>query len=214
MNACELCGRPPGEATPYLCEGCARSTTARLDRMGTLYAALEPFLGPAGRRGRTGHGGKTEAPLPVEERVLTLRGPGGMAGVLEDWRAAMQRDRGWGPPAVGGTLDHRVVAAARGLSMNMDWVASSWPLAGTFAEEMRDLERSVESIVDPVDPQERPRRLGYCPTKVDGVLCGAVIRLFHGQGSATCQWCGTEWGPTRWLELAQAQAEFESVDAA
>lgn len=214
MNACGLCGRPPGDTAPYLCDGCARSTTARLDRMSTLYTAMAPFLGRAGRRGRTGHGGKVEAPLPVEERVLNLRGPGGMAGVLEDWRAAMQRDRGWGAPAVGGTIDRRVVAAARGLSMNMDWIAASWPLAGTFAEEMCDLERSVESIVDPVDPQERPRRLGYCPTKVGGVLCGAVIRLFHGQASATCLWCGTEWGPTRWLELAKSQAEFESADAA
>ncbi|MDT3395463.1 hypothetical protein RKE29_02150 [Streptomyces sp. B1866] len=205
---CQLCEREQrsDQAEHYLCPGCTAGTARRLARMPGLYAVLAAFLAPG--RTRPEHGGTrpAEAPLPVSETALSLRGPGGIVGVLEDWRAAMQADRGWGPPAVAGTAENRVRAAARGLAMNLDWIAQQWPAAGEFAAEMRELERSVLSVVDPAPPGERARRLGYCPVETVEGRCGAVVLLRPGQSAARCEWCGGEWGPDRWLALARAQA--------
>lgn len=210
MSPCGLCER--NETEEYLCPGCTLGTAQRLDRMPKLYAALAAFLQPSGRRPELGRSRPAEAPLPVCEPVLDLRGPGGVCGVLEDWRSAMQADRGWSEPVIAGSTERRIAVAARALSINLEWIAAAWPMAGAFAEEIRNLERDVASIVNPVDPAERPRRLGPCPAVVDGedAACGAVLLLRPGQSSVSCSWCGAEWPPARWLELARAQQEFEA----
>ena len=202
---CQLCER--NEAEGYLCNGDLLALAQRLDRMPRLYEALAAFLHPTGRRPELGRTAPAEPPLPLSEPVVSLRGPGGMVSVLEDWRSAMQADRGWGQPVIAGSTERRVAVAARALSINLDWIASSWPMAGAFAEEIRDLERDVASIVNPRDPKDRPRRLGYCPTLLDEVLCGAVVALHPGRTSVSCSWCGAEWPPEKWIDLAQAQDE-------
>ncbi|MGW1892121.1 hypothetical protein ACWCP6_17955 [Streptomyces sp. NPDC002004] len=209
MNQCGLCETELEHG--YLCPGCTLGTAQRLDRMPRLWEALAAFLQPGGRRPEYGRTQPIEAPLPVSESVLSLRGPGGIVGVLEDWRSAMQQDRGWNEPVIAGIVGRRIVVAARALSINLEWIAGNWPMAGAFAEEIRDLERDVISIVNPRDPKDRPRRLGYCPTLIDEVLCGAVVRLYPGQSSAACSWCGADWPTERWLELAKAQPEVEAA---
>lgn len=207
--SCGLCERDLEHG--YLCPGCTLGTSKRLDRMPKLYAALAAFLHPGGRRPELGRSRPAEAPLPIAEPVFNLRGPGGIVGVLEDWRSAMQADRGWGEPVIEGTVERRIFRAARGLSQNLEWITAEWPMAGAFAEEIRDLERDVASIVNPRDPKERPRRLGHCPTLVDEVLCGAVVALYPGRTSVACSWCGAEWPPERWLALAAAQNETQEL---
>ncbi|GAA3727529.1 hypothetical protein [Streptomyces tremellae] len=214
MNTCGLCERELEDG--YLCPGCATSTTARLQRLPDLYEALAAFLTP-GRRGggQAARAGRAGASLPVAEDALGLRGPGGMVGVLEDWRSAMQADRGWKEPAAAGLLEQRVVRAARGLVMNMDWIAASWPLAGAFAEEIRDLVRDVESIVDPPDPRERGMRLGFCPAVYeDGALCGSVLRLYPGEKTVTCRFCGAVYPQATWLGLKALMDEDAAARAA
>jgi hypothetical protein len=210
VNDCGLCERQL-EHDGYLCPGCARATTERLDRMPRLWAALAAFLAPSSSTAP--HYGRTrpaEAPLPVRENVLNLRAVGGIAGVLEDWRAAMQADRGWGPPAIAAAIDTRVAVAARGLSMNMDWIAAEWPQAGAFAQEVRALEQDVLTIVDPEDPddrrQRRGTRIGYCVAALpDEEVCGAVLRSYPGEALLCCRWCGTEYGPEQYLMLKTLQ---------
>jgi hypothetical protein len=210
VNDCGLCEQQL-EHDSYLCPGCARATTERLNRMPKLWTALAAFLAPGSttspQHGRTR---PAEAPLPVREHVLNLRAAGGIVGVLEDWRAAMQRDRGWGPPATPAALSARVTTAARGLAMNMDWIAAQWPEAGLFAQEIRDLERDILTIVDPEDPEElRHRhgtRIGYCVAALpDAAVCGAVLRVYPGDALLTCRWCGTEYGPEQYLLLKALQ---------
>ncbi|MFF2650370.1 hypothetical protein [Streptomyces sp. NPDC058045] len=198
----------------YLCPGCARATARRLELMPRLYDALAAFLHPAGRRPELGRARPAEAPLPLAETPFSLRGPGGIVGVLEDWRSAMQADRGWGEPVPAGTTERRVVVAARALLMNLEWVVESWPMAGAFAEEIRDLHQAARSIVDPRDPADQPRRLGYCLTELNGESCGAVVLLRSGSTTARCEWCGTDWPPSRWVELAAGQAQFAATGAA
>uniref|UniRef100_UPI0035E1F4DB hypothetical protein n=1 Tax=Brucella cytisi TaxID=407152 RepID=UPI0035E1F4DB len=211
MNDCGLCERQLEHG--YLCDGCTRATTQRLERMPRLWAALEAFLAP-GSSGSPQYGRTRpcEAPLPAREDVLSLRAAGGIAGVLEDWRAAMQADRGWGTPArcVPADIGRRVTVAARALTINMDWIASSWPLAGEMAVEVRGLEGDVLTIVDPEDPEERKRqhgtRIGLCVAAFpDGQVCGAVLRSYPGEATLTCRWCGTEYQPKDYLLLKQLQ---------
>ncbi|MGP4084157.1 hypothetical protein [Streptomyces sp. KR55] len=205
MNVCGLCEQQLEHG--YLCPGCTRATTERLDRMPKLWEALAAFLAPGG--GVSPQYGRTravEAPLPVRENTLNLRAAGGIAGVLEDWRAAMQSDRGWGPPAIPAAVDRRVAVAARALSMNMDWIAAEWPEAGEFATEIRSLEGDVLSIVDPKDPAEEGVRRGYCVAQFeDGEVCGAVLRSYPGEATMTCRWCSTQYGPEDYLMLKQLQ---------
>lgn len=201
MNQCGLCETPLQDG--YLCPGDTLGVVERLDRMPLLYTALAAFLHPGGRRPELGRSTRVHAPLPIVEPVLNLRGPGGIVGILEDWRSAMQADRGWGQPAVRGDTEQRIRRAARGLSMNLDWIAASWPMAGPFAEELRDLERSVLSIVS---PPESSLRLGNCPAVFeDGVICGAVLRVPHGTVKVECRWCNTVYPPESWLSLAANQ---------
>ncbi|GAA2108828.1 hypothetical protein [Streptomyces synnematoformans] len=203
---CQLCER--NEAAGYLCAGCTLATARTLDRMPRLYDALAAFLQPAGRRPELGHARPAEAPLPVSEPVLNLRGPGGIAGVLEAWRSAMQADRGWGQPAITGTVERRVLAASRGLSLNLEWVAASWPLAGAMAEEIRDLERDVLSIVDPREPT---LRIGECAAVLpDASVCAAVLRVPPGTTEVRCRWCGTPYPPSTWLALKTG--DWEEAD--
>ncbi|WP_425832613.1 hypothetical protein [Streptomyces fractus] len=206
---CGLCERDLEHG--YLCPGCTLATARRLDTAPRWYEALAAFLRPAANGPAEGvrSGGRTEAPLPLDERTFSLRGPGGIVGVLEDWRSAMQHDRGWGEPLTQGAIERRVVVAARALSINLEWIASSWPMAGAMAEEVRELERSVRSIVAPTDPAERPVRMGLCPTIVDAedVRCGAALLRRPNESTITCRWCGTTWAPSRALTLARAQQD-------
>lgn len=192
----------------YLCPGCTLATARRLDAAPRWYSALAAFLQPAATGPAIGTRSRVEAPLPLAEAPFSLRGPGGIVGVLEDWRAAMQADRGWGQPVIQHDIGRRIVTAARALSLNVEWIASSWPMAGAFAEEIRDLERSVRSIVAPTDPAERPVRMGPCPTVLDqDARCGAVLTRRPGEGTVTCRWCGSTWPPSRALALARAQQD-------
>lgn len=192
----------------YLCPGCTLATARRLDAAPRWYAALAAFLQPAAIGPAIGSRSRVEAPLPVAEPVLVLRGPGGIVSVLEDWRSAMQHDRRWGQPVIEGDTARRVLVAARALSLNVEWIASSWPMAGAFAEEIRDLERSVRSIVAPTDPAERPVRMGECPTVLaEDARCGAVLTRRPGEGTVSCRWCGSTWPPSRALALARAQQD-------
>lgn len=209
MNDCGLCEQQLEH--DYLCPGCARATTERLDRMPKLWAALAAFLAPGcGAPAQYGRTAPVDAPLPVRENVLNLRAAGGMAGILEDWRAAMQEDRGWSRPVIPAAIGRRVAVAARALSMNMDWIVSSWPMAGDMAREVRDLEGTTLSIIDPEDPEERRARrgtrIGHCVAEFpDGEVCGAVLRSYPGKATVTCQWCGTAYEPKDYLLLKRLQ---------
>ncbi|MCM2580474.1 hypothetical protein [Streptomyces meridianus] len=204
MSECGLCEREVhGEATCHLCPGCTRVTSERLTRMPEVYDALAAFLQPGGRRPELGRATRVDAPLPIVEPVLNLRGPGGIVGVLEDWRSALHADLEWSEPQLSGTVPDRIARASKGLRDNLLWIASSWPMAGAFAEEIRDLERDAVSIVN---PPEKALRLGNCPAVYeDGVPCGAVLRVPAGTARVECRWCHTVYPPATWSALASGQ---------
>jgi hypothetical protein len=190
----------------HLCPGCTLALAERLRRMPKLYAALEGFLAP-GAHGisERGHSGSAFAALPVTEAVLDLR-YGGIALVLEGWRSDVQSVRGWGEPAITGTVERRVMAAARWLGMSLEWIAASYPAAGDLAQEVRNLERAALSIVGALP--ERGRRIGQCvAVDTSGAVCGATIRHHPGERRLVCPWCQTSYGPEDWLTLKHFQPE-------
>lgn len=209
---CKLCEK--NEAVGHLCPGCTKLTNRRLADMAGLYEALAAFLHPGGRRPEMGRARPSEAPLGLYEPAFNLRGPGGMVGILEDWRSAMQADRGWGEPAVQGPTAHRVTAAARGLQLNLEWMAASWYAVGDMAADIRDLERSVMLIIDPPDPAKRGRHIGQCiAIDVRGTVCGADLRHYPGETSMRCAWCLCSYPPSMWLALQHFQPRPEGQAA-
>ncbi|MFC8494737.1 hypothetical protein ACFUJU_28875 [Streptomyces sp. NPDC057235] len=215
MTLCQMCDTHP--TTGYLCAKCTRTLDEQLLRMPALYRALAAFLPPAARG--TQHGGQgpaAEAPLPVTEHVLDLRGPGGMVGVLERQRAELHAARGWEAPVLGVGILNRLTLAAGALSHSLSWAAESWPAAGDFARAIRDLHGSAASVVHPRLAEERGTRLGMCPQLVsedeDGGVCGAVLRHFPGDRTVTCRWCGTVYEPTAWTALRE-WIDYEEAEA-
>ncbi|MFG2837050.1 hypothetical protein ACGFYE_18845 [Streptomyces zaomyceticus] len=209
---CQLC--ETDQTDDYLCARCASVLTEQLRRMPSLYRALAAFLTPAARGAQ--HGGHAQAvdgALPVSEHVLDLRGPGGIVGVLEDWRSAMNAARRWSAPVLTAGIPHRVTAAAAALAYSVDWAARCWPEAGQFAQEIRDLHGAAASVVHPRLAEERGTRLGKCPA-VDpsGVVCGAVLRHYPGERAVMCRWCGCAFEPHEWGELRE-WIDYEASNA-
>lgn len=215
MNRCQLCEGPELELY-RLCAGCARATLNRLRDMPRLYKALAMLLPPAARPPRLDSGGGSpavEAPMPIPEALLDMRGPGGIVGVLEDWHAALAADRGWGVPVVRGSVEARLKRAVSGLASSVEWIAASWPAAGDFAREMRDLEHGVLSMLSPPVRDER-NRMGKCPHKDNGVLCGAQLWLRPREEIVRCDWCQAIYPSTTWRRLkAEQDKVWRAVEA-
>lgn len=198
--SCGLCEQ--GLEDGYLCGGCTKATVVRIEALPVLHRGLAPLLAPAGgsAQGRRSKGGP--APLPVNEAILDLRGPGGIVGVVEGWLAAICQERGSGERVVEGGIESRLQSAVKGLIGHMPWVAVSWPVAGEFAGEIRELVRSITSIISPSSSAAHGTRIGYCPAVFeDGVICGAVLRLAPGEQVVTCRYCETSYPPATWTGL-------------
>lgn len=201
MTTCLLCERHDATGG-QLCPGCTKDTIVRLEALPVLYRALAAFLAPAATGGQGRSGTRAHAPLPVAELPLTMRGPGGMAGVTEDWLSAVRTDRGMTEPRPVGAVEARLGRAVAGLIANMPWIAVSWPLAGSFAEEIRDLTNAARSVVAPRDrPDVVVVRLGLCPAMTDAGVCGAVLNRHPGESVVTCDWCSTSYPSSTWSGL-------------
>lgn len=214
MTACELCG-VCGEQLEhgFLCSRDATTLARRLDRMSVLWDALEGFLTPGG----TGGGERVSAAhagsrAPVNELVLDLRTVE-LVKTLESWREYAAEWRGWSRPAVGGDVRHRIVAAARNLSMNLDWLVDHFPPVVDMAVEVKELERSVLSIVGALP--DRGRRVGQCvAVDMSGVVCGATLHHHPGETRLTCAWCCCTYEARDFLMLKTLQPEEASCPTA
>jgi hypothetical protein len=221
VNECGLCERPD-ETGGYLCLGCTKDTRVRLECWPDLYDGLALFLAPS-VSGPQGRGSKpTYAPLPVSVDVLDLRGPGGLVGAAEGWLAVIRRDRRLPVREPrGGAVEARLQRAVAELLGHLPWVVVSWPDAAQFAEDIREVTRSVSSIVRPEEPTPRSMTLGRCVAlREGGAVCGATVRLHPGEKAGRCQWCGMTWPPCTWAQLkawqdedARAAAEAEKATA-
>ncbi|MFF9688964.1 hypothetical protein [Streptomyces sp. NPDC014623] len=200
MTTCLLCDEHD-ETGGMLCPACTKATRVRLEALPVLYRGLAPLLTPSvsGGQGRSGKGGP--APIPVTLDVLDIRGPGGMASLLESWVDAVRQERGRPEQPHTGSPEGRVDRAAGALLGYLPWIAVSWSEAGDFAKEIRELARSVSTMIRPPDT-DRGTRIGNCPAQFeDGVICGAALRLPPGERVVKCAWCLTSYPPATWAGL-------------
>ncbi|MFI0900583.1 hypothetical protein [Streptomyces sp. NPDC020983] len=182
-----------------LCAPCTNRLRDRLQRLPQLHTALAAWLPPGSRRPEFGRASSAEAPLPLRETVLDLRGPGGIVGVLEDWQAAVHADRGFTGPIRAGGIPARIRRAAHGLQAHLTWVSIQWELATDLARELAALEGRCLTVINPAD---RSTPIGQCPTQdTDGSICGATIRVPAGTTDVYCHRCGTRFPPDAWLNL-------------
>lgn len=192
-----------GHSTDVPAQLCAHCTTrlhATLSRMPDLHTALAAWLPPAARRPELGHAPAVEAPLPLREVVLDLRGPGGIVGVLEDWQAAVHDARGFTTPARTGSIPTRISNAAGQIQRNLTWISLTWDQGPALATEIRRLESRALAVINPPD---RSIPIGACPTDLgDGAVCGATIRVTAGTTDVRCRRCGTGFPPDTWINLA------------
>ncbi|WP_431999286.1 hypothetical protein [Streptomyces sioyaensis] len=188
------------DAPAQLCDGCARGLDVRLGELPAQYLLLATHLRPGAGRSDGPVALVREAPLPVREDVLDMRAEGGLVTVLEGWREAMQNARGWGQPACTGSIERRVMAAARGLQLNIEWIAAEFPGAGDMAREIRALAGQAAALLDPAPPT---LRVGDCAADLGGGdICGAPLRVPAGTAEVRCRRCGTDYPPNTWLTLA------------
>ncbi|MEU9661893.1 hypothetical protein [Streptomyces chartreusis] len=195
-----------------LCPDCARITLERLTQLPRLWATLEAWLAPGtvGPAGPTQYGGRTrraEAPLPLNQEVLDLRGPGGIIGVLEDWREAIHDTRGLPIPARTGSPWYRVTRASAGLQDQIHFIVL-WDQGGQLAVEVRHLVDRVRAVVQPgraLDEPREPTFLGYC-IAVDqgGIICGHKLWADLTR-TVQCDWCLCQYPPDTWLALRKLQ---------
>jgi hypothetical protein len=202
--SCGLCERdlPDG----YLCPGDTLALAERLERLPKLFVELALYLQPGPPA--TGERIPTKAVhpgLPLNEAALDLR-HGGIVLVLESWRSDIQSVRGWGEPATDGGLDRRVFAAARGISLQLEWIAADYPAAGDLAREVREMEGAALSVVGA--KPDRGRRIGEC-VAVDpsGIVCGAVLRHKAGETRLICPWCTCVYEARDFLTLKTLQPD-------
>ncbi|WP_405799316.1 hypothetical protein [Streptomyces sp. NBC_01506] len=198
---CLLCHRAGDSG--YLCVGCTKDTVVRLEALPVLYEGLALFLAPAVTGGPGRGAAPVCAPLPVVLDILDLRGPGGIVGVVESWLGIIRQARRHSPPSRSPlAIEARVTSGVAALIGHMPWVSVSWPDAGAFAADIRELTRSLSSIIRPGEPADRGTTLGPCPADVgDGALCGAVLRLYEGAKVVTCAWCSSTYPPATWAGL-------------
>ncbi|MEW1551545.1 hypothetical protein [Streptomyces tsukubensis] len=212
MSNTTLCGLCTHPDDGHLCRHCTLTLREHLDALPGLYADLEDHLAPRATTstGRTVPG----SALPVAEPVLTLRGPGGIVGVLEDWLTAVHDARHLTPPLRQGSIEDRIDTAASRLVRQLPWIALSWPQAADLADEIRGLVRDIVRITDP--PSEPPSTpLGPCQAITASGICGSPLRLSSGDKAAACSWCGSTWPPATWIDLrAWQQAAAEQPAAA
>lgn len=188
-----------------LCPECAERLDRQLAELPGLYEQLGDFLERPVRPSAGRSCPSPDAPIPVDETVLDMVGPGGIVAVLESWRQALCADVGRACPEPFGTYRGRLLRAVRALRADLELIRYDWPQAGLFAGEVRQLLASVRSVVA---PPVQTIRAGLCQTELeDGTVCGAVIRTTMRNPEVKCAWCGTTWPASTWLKLAQAKLD-------
>ncbi|WP_406365231.1 hypothetical protein [Streptomyces sp. NBC_00645] len=203
-----------------LCGDCTLTTRDHLARLPRMWEDLEDWLTPE-VRGITQYGGrasKTEAPMPLDGDVLSLRGPGGIVGVLEDWHAAVRHARALPELPTPGALPRRVHAAADRLAAHIHFIAL-WEQGPTLALEIHRLVERVKDVLEPGRHDDKPTLLGTCiAVDPSGVVCGAELYADMTR-TVQCDWCLCLYPPSQWLQLRALQpgrgatAEFPAPPA-
>jgi hypothetical protein len=200
FTACRSCQfRSPAR----ICHRCQDGADDALAALPRYYTRLGDVLTPGGGVSDRVSGSK-QPPLPVRLGPLSLRGPGGIVGVLgrweDDWRARL----GWSPRPFRGSVEQTVGACVKFLRNNWPWAIEEHASPELFSLDMHNL---VSACRAEVDRRGDARPIGMCPTAgEDGAACGTVLWADPYLQEIRCWKCRTAWGRNQWLSLASAMA--------
>ncbi len=192
---CLLCEREMRDG--QLCPRCARDLGGCLLELPDMF---EQMLLP--KRAGDASGARVRERTGLDRYLDAIEARTGF-DILIAWHGALCADMGGPPPGLPDDPGRRIRAATGALRSNLPWIAKSWPAAGDCAREIQDLHRGAATVVG---PSVRDVPMGLCPALHDGVLCGAELRLPHGQQVVRCQWCGATYPPGVWAALRLAQS--------
>ena len=156
---------------------------------------------PGSSAGGEGAPKRVEAPLPARLGPLSLRGAGGIVGVLAAWESDWRDQLGWSKLPPRGRIEVAVEGHVTFLRNNLLWCVDQHPAVDEFAREIAELHSTCRTEIDG-PPDTRP--IGYCPTMLDDMApCGA--RLFANPYAPVirCRYCGSSWEGSAWLALAE-----------
>lgn len=197
-SPCILCGR---QDPKRVCDRCLEFTEQNLKALPVYYRKLEGFLKPGSTPTTPTSGGSTEAPLPVKVDVLSLRGPGGIAGVLTAWEDDFRDLLGWSRRPFRGNTEQTVDGSGLFLLRNWPWCADKHPAVEIFVDEITEL---VAACRLHTEGRSDVRLIGTCPvTGEDGRTCGAKLFAAPFLAMIRCRKCRTEWPEADWLKLAR-----------
>lgn len=162
---------------------------------------------------------KTNAPSPVRLEAINLLGTGGLVHTLQHWITKWYADLGFREPVWRGQFHYIVMIAPGGgtvrrpgqldnavkiLLNNLPWACEKRADFGEFRQQTRQFVEEIRSAVDPTIERKIRILVGRCPTKVDGLSCGARLMADPFAGSIRCANCNTVWPRVLWPELGAA----------
>lgn len=138
--------------------------------------------------------------MPARLGPLSLRGAGGIVGVLSAWESDWRDLLGWAGTPSRGRIELAVAGHVTFLRNNLPWCVDQHSAVGEFAGEIGDLYRTCSTEID--GPSDT-RPIGYCPTILDDdTPCGARLYANPYAPTIRCRACGTSWEGSAWLALA------------
>jgi hypothetical protein len=183
-----------------ICVLCQSLADDQLAALPVFYTRLEGVLEP-GSGGSDRVSGSKLPPLPARLGPLSLRGPGGIVGVLTAWEDDWRSWLGWSARPFRGSVEQTVGGAVVFLRNNWLWASAEHPSPDVFAADVRALTAACRSELE---PRGNARRIGLCPTVVDEGRCGVELWADPYAPEIRCWRCRTTWGRDRWLNLASA----------
>ena len=202
---CGLCERGTRDC---LCASCALDTAERLEQLPEIFEEVADLAIPSRALEGTRRGSRPAFSPTPDLRPLAVRWG---FSILPSWHRVLAEDSGWPQQHTGFALDgedRRILGACIALRASMEWIAACWPAAGAFAGEVKELFDEARSVTGVPD---LPARMGPCPARPGGVLCGAPLRLPDGEQIVRCDWCSATYPPGVWMALRNAQDDLEQA---
>ena len=158
-----------------------------------LFAALPLELEPGARGLGVRVSGSKSAPIPARMEPLSQSSDGGLVNDLEEWVKDWHY-RGYATLCDAVRPQYRMDQAVATLRFNLDTAVRRHDAIKAFAEELREIRGTCESLIVGAKP---PRPLAAV------CHCGTVIRFNLNTDARYCKGCGTDYGHSALIHMAR-----------
>ena len=158
-----------------------------------LFAALPEELEPGARGAGPRVSGSKSAPIPARMGPLNDSANGGLVNDIEEWVRDWEA-RGYATCCDAVRPQYRMDQAVATLRFNLDTAVRKHDAINAFAEEVREIRGTCESLI-----------VGARPPKPLAAIChcGTVIRFNLNTHIRYCKGCGTDYGHSALIHMAR-----------